>query len=128
MSWTARRFHGQLRPLRDSDSTHHRRPRSIGGTSDERNLSELSVSKHRAWHTLFQNWGVERIAAEINERYLDPDWMLIVAQRGTKMEKFYGYCVRFCKCCNKETIHFLLTGDGCKAYVCRNFACHFPRK
>ncbi len=82
MSWTANRFHGNPKPYKDSDSTHHRKPRSLGGHSDERNLSELSTSKHRSWHTLFQNWTPERIAQEISERYLDPDFMMIVVKRG----------------------------------------------
>ena len=74
MSWSATRFHGVKQPYRESDSTHHRKPRSLGGTSEERNLSELPRSRHAAWHTLFQNWEPIRIAQEINERYLDPDW------------------------------------------------------
>jgi hypothetical protein len=59
-------------------TTHHRLPRSIGGNSDDSNLSELPCSCHRAWHVLFQNWTAERIAHEINARYLDPAYKMIV--------------------------------------------------
>lgn len=79
MSWKAKRFerHPQYR---EATSTHHRKPRSLGGTNDRRNLSELPRSRHAAWHTLFQNWTPQMIAEEINERYLDPDYKLIAVK------------------------------------------------
>ena len=64
-----------------SKSTHHRKPRSIGGTEEERNRSELPISRHRAWHTLFQNWTPQRIAREITDRYLDPDYKMVVVKK-----------------------------------------------
>jgi len=81
MSWHASRYHGHRERPADSDSTHHRKPRSIGGGNDDRNLSSLSVSKHRAWHTITQNWDVYRIARELNERYIDPDYELVVFKK-----------------------------------------------
>jgi hypothetical protein len=84
MSWKAKRFNGQHnKPYREATSSHHRKPRSQGGNGDDRNLSDLPRSRHAAWHTLFQNWIPERIADEINRRYLDPDYELVVVRRST---------------------------------------------
>jgi len=85
MSWNANRFssYGEsYRTIRESDSTHHRKPKSLGGDSSERNLTELPRSKHAAWHTLFRNFTPERIAQEINERYLDPNYRFVVVPVG----------------------------------------------
>lgn len=85
MSWKAKRFIGGLCSYKESTSNHHRKPHSLGGSSDEKNISELPRSRHAAWHTLFQNWAPERIAEEINKRYLDPDWeMVAIKKRGFK--------------------------------------------
>ena len=86
MSWHAKRYDSERRPDGTiprwrPESTHHRKPTSIGGTNKDSNLSELSVSKHRAWHTLFQNWTPVRIAQDINDRYLDPEWELVSVKR-----------------------------------------------
>jgi hypothetical protein len=81
MSWGASRFDGVVHRKKEGESKHHRRPTSTGGDSSERNISELSTSKHRAWHTLFQNWSPERIAREINDRYLDPDYEMVAVRK-----------------------------------------------
>lgn len=82
MSWKASRFKSKrFHTYREAVSTHHRKPRSLGGSGGERNLSELSRSRHAAWHALFQNWSAERIAEEINTRYLDPDYEFVVVKR-----------------------------------------------
>lgn len=82
MSWTAKRFNGKShKEYREATSTHHRKPRSLGGNGNEENLSELPRSRHSAWHDLFQNWCAERIAQEINDRYLDPDYVFVVTRR-----------------------------------------------
>ena len=62
-------------------TTHHKKPRSLGGTSEPRNLSELIQSHHEAWHTLFQNWTPEQIAFAINTYYLDPDYEFKVVRK-----------------------------------------------
>ena len=43
------------------------------------------------------------------------------------MKSFCGYCFRFCKFCNKETFHYLLEGEGCRAYLCLNAVNHDAR-
>jgi hypothetical protein len=67
--------------VRHNTSWHHRRPRSLGGKDDYRNVIELPVTHHQAWHTLFNNWTPEVIARVINEYYLDPDFKFIVKER-----------------------------------------------
>ena len=86
MSWHAKRWQDELarnnrKTLREGTSTHHRKCRSNGGGNDERNLYELTRTLHTSWHNLFRNWTPERIAQEINERYLDPDYIFVVARR-----------------------------------------------
>jgi hypothetical protein len=60
---------------------HHRKPKSLGGRKEPRNITVLPLEKHNAWHLLFANFAPERIAEEINEKYLDPDFEVIVRRR-----------------------------------------------
>ena len=62
-------------------SWHHRKPRSLGGTSESRNMSEVPSNKHEAWHTLFYNLRPPDIAHLINQYYLDPDYEFVVRRR-----------------------------------------------
>jgi hypothetical protein len=62
-------------------STHHRKPQSIGGKDRPRNISQLPQKQHQAWHTCFWNLTAEQIAEEINEKYLDPDFIFVVRRR-----------------------------------------------
>jgi len=87
MSWNAYRFR-RIRPAKlvpklctDYITEHHRKPKSKGGTSERRNISLLKWSFHWAWHHLFKCFDPYRIAQEINEKYLDPDYMFIVVRR-----------------------------------------------
>lgn len=61
---------------------HHRKPRSICQNKDEKvrsiNKSKVRQNKHRAWHVLFGNMTAEAIAEEINNTWLDPDYIFIV--------------------------------------------------
>ena len=91
MSYNADRFkkswRGQEAVIRSTSvrlertSLHHKKPQSLGGTDEPRNLSRLPISRHQAWHVLFSNFTPERIAQEINKRYLDPDFEFIVIER-----------------------------------------------
>jgi hypothetical protein len=60
---------------------HHRKPKSLGGGMNKRNISLLPNKKHDAWHILFRNATPEQIAEEINRWYIDPDFQLIVVRR-----------------------------------------------
>ena len=60
---------------------HHRKPRSLGGSNSDTNVSHVSVSRHRAWHTLFRNYTAHQIAKIINDTWLDPEWILRLERR-----------------------------------------------
>lgn len=60
---------------------HHRKPQSVGGSNDPRNISYISDAKHQAWHILFANLEAKDIATLINTVYLDPDYEFVVARR-----------------------------------------------
>ena len=62
-------------------SRHHRKPRSLGGITSKENISYIGEEKHRCWHELFHNWTPDKICREINEKYLDPEYMLICIKR-----------------------------------------------
>ena len=62
-------------------SWHHRKPRSLGGPSEARNMAELPIEKHNAWHTLFWNLQPPVIAQIINRFYLDPDYEFVVVRK-----------------------------------------------
>ena len=59
-----------------SDTKHHLRCRSNGGTNEASNIVYIPEDKHRAWHLLFGNMEAPEIAAVINRMYLDPAWRL----------------------------------------------------
>ena len=40
------------------------------------------------------------------------------------MEKWSGYKVSYCECCRKETFHFLVEGEGIRAWFCRYYESH----
>ena len=88
MSWRAKRYKAitQRVSKRDAMSKHHRRPQSLGGGNGD-NISELPRSLHESWHTLFRDFTPERIAEEINDKYLDPDWMFVAVKKGGKFTR-----------------------------------------
>lgn len=62
-------------------SRHHRRPRSLGGSDHEHNISLVPKHLHSAWHTLFANHTPETIAAIISERWLDPAFVMVATRK-----------------------------------------------
>jgi hypothetical protein len=63
---------------------HHRRPVKLGGLSDQRNLSRIPESKHRAWHLLFGHMNPYTIAKTINDVFLDPDFEFVVQRKSDR--------------------------------------------
>lgn len=45
---------------------HHRRPRSLNGSSDLYNISYVTPDLHDAWHILFSNLNAEQICNKLN--------------------------------------------------------------
>lgn len=56
---------------------HHRRPRSLKGTSDPENISYVPEKLHNAYHLLFANNTVQRIVEILNEHYIDSEFTLV---------------------------------------------------
>lgn len=69
---------GKSRKERDK---HHRKPRSIGGTNEPRNISHVPRNKHEAYHLLFSNCTASQIADILNAYWLDPDFFLVAIPR-----------------------------------------------
>ena len=63
---------------------HHRKPRSLGGSNCEGNLSLVKATKHDAWHRLFKNFDAVTICSIINDKWLDTDFEFICVPRGYK--------------------------------------------
>ena len=66
----------------DNDSPsrqeHHRRPRSIGGTSKAANISYLEEQHHRDWHTIVGNMNAFQISNLLNKlKYIPADVKLV---------------------------------------------------
>lgn len=72
-------------------SKHHRKCRSNGGKTTERNISDVAVPHHRAWHLLFGNRQPKDIADYINGVWIDPDYMFICVNRKDYMEGRYSW-------------------------------------
>ena len=62
---------------------HHRKCRSNGGTNEARNISIVEQSKHRAYHTLFQNMTPHEVARLLTEVWVDPDFEIIARKKRT---------------------------------------------
>jgi len=62
---------------------HHRKPKKLRGSGciSSGNLSLVLVSKHRAWHRLFETKTPEQIAITINSTWLDPAYELVVRKK-----------------------------------------------
>ena len=46
---------------------HHRRPESLGGSSEPGNISYVFPKKHSAWHALYANLNAEQTCVEFNK-------------------------------------------------------------
>jgi hypothetical protein len=56
---------------------HHRKPRSIGGGNEPRNISMVPCYQHEAWHAIVLNHTAFTIQYMLNDKYLDPDYKFI---------------------------------------------------
>lgn len=65
-----------------SVTRHHRRTRSAGGDSSERNISYVQEQHHRAWHLLFKDDTPEEIVKKINTVWFPPDCQIVLKKRG----------------------------------------------
>jgi len=47
------------------NTKHHRKPRSLGGTNFQDNISHVPQDQHTAWHNLFGNMSATQIASQL---------------------------------------------------------------
>jgi hypothetical protein len=64
---------------------HHRLPRCKGGTNDPENIREVDKSKHQSFHHLFYEGSPQKVA-NIANKWIDPNYMLIVVRRDDQKE------------------------------------------
>lgn len=56
---------------------HHRLPKSVGGTNDPNNLSEVPVYLHEAYNALFgSNATAEQVVEVLNTVWIDPRYII----------------------------------------------------
>lgn len=60
---------------------HHRKPRSLGGSTTENNLSTVRKSHHQHWHGIFGNMTAEQIIRYINAKWIDPDYVVVLYRK-----------------------------------------------
>jgi len=62
---------------------HHRKGQRYGGTNSypPGNLVTVPIKEHEAFHTLFKDPTPTNIAEQLNETWLDPEWMMIPIQK-----------------------------------------------
>lgn len=59
---------------------HHRRPRSIGGTSNPANISYANEQLHRHWHTIVGNMNAYQICNLFNKLKYKPENVTIICK------------------------------------------------
>ena len=71
---------------------HHRRPRSIGGTENPANVSNVKDALHKSWHVLFGNMNVYQICDDINYAEHKPKNVIVVCKfiNGVQVKKRGG--------------------------------------
>jgi hypothetical protein len=69
----------RIKPLHSSN--HHRKCKSNGGKSNPENISCVDPRFHEAYHKLFGNWDVYKVAECLNQFWIDPKFQLVVQAR-----------------------------------------------
>ena len=67
--------------MRRHTTKHHRKPRSLSGGDEKSNISKVPDKKHRAFHLLFSNLTVFKMAELLNKVWIDPQYQFIVVKR-----------------------------------------------
>ena len=66
---------------RKRKTRHHRKPRSAGGSDDRENISWVTEKEHAAYNPLFRDVPPNKVAAILNKRWIDPEWVLIARKK-----------------------------------------------
>ena len=67
--------------MRKEHDLHHRKPRSIGGMNEFKNVAKVPRNKHEAYHLLFSNLTAPQIADVLNMFWIDPDYFMVAVPR-----------------------------------------------
>jgi hypothetical protein len=60
---------------------HHRLPRKLGGESTRENISFVPEKLHQAFHLLFGANSAEKIAQELNDNWVDPNYVMVAVPK-----------------------------------------------
>lgn len=68
----------------EGTNTHHRRPKSRGGSNNSDNLATVPIRHHNAYNMLFgSNPLPHEVAKVLNETWIDPQYEITVKRRGS---------------------------------------------
>jgi len=67
--------------------THHRKPKSKGGSDSEVNTITVLRSLHCSYHHLFANMLPKEVAKTLNDTWIDPKTELIALRRCQKLQQ-----------------------------------------
>lgn len=56
---------------------HHRKPKSKGGSDNDRNICLIPRKYHEAYHMLFGIGTPEEVCDVLNKYFIDPDYLLV---------------------------------------------------
>jgi hypothetical protein len=60
---------------------HHRYPKHLGGKSIPGNISFVPKKLHQAFHLVFGASSAEKIAQELNENWIDPEYVMVAVPK-----------------------------------------------
>jgi len=75
---------------------HHRKPRCRGGGGLKNNISKVPENLHQAYHLLFGEGHPEKVAAILNNTWIDTDYILIPVPKDfaegikNRLERYLG--------------------------------------
>ncbi len=72
---------------RARNTKHHRKPRSVGGTSNHGNISMVTKKEHQAYHVLFSNKNPQEVARILTKKWIDHEWCLIACKKKNRRKK-----------------------------------------
>jgi len=68
---------------------HHRRAKSLGGRGNRENISRVKDNAHQAFHLLFGNGNPVQIAKELNEKWVDKRYRVVIV-RNSERQTYHG--------------------------------------
>ena len=67
---------------KNATNKHHRRPKSLGGTASDANISIVPIILHEAYNALFGgNATPQQVASILTKVWIDPDYVMVAVPR-----------------------------------------------